>query len=453
LGYLVVWFTAFSEGLRWLRSAVRGRVRFSDRRIRGGTIPVSSWSRNALILAALLAITRYPFASGQTLIRPSAPSEPVTLLPSDLAILESPTIRKDLPCIVTPRKTELGFDLRFHSGYDVLVPLSELEGEDDMLTLIFRVYSQGDKDHPAYFSQHIRVPQIDPDAKGDAALQGSFEVGEGNYHVDWLMRDRSERPCSGSWDTEASLPAKDHDITLFIGPKQIQEDQFEPFRDDPLNRATKSDQDPLNVKLLVNFAPQTRDAAALPPVDLAALVTILKTIEHDSRVGKVSLVAFNMQEHRVLFRQESADQINFPALGSALQSMKLGTVTVQNLGEKHGDTDFLSSLIEKEIASPSHPDAVIFAGPKTVMDADVPQDDLRRIGEVECPVFYMNYNPNPQAVPWKDSIGHAVRFFRGTEFTISRPRDLWLATSEMLARIVKSKRSHEETAVALSGRR
>jgi hypothetical protein len=133
--------------------------------------------------------------------------------------------------------------------------------------------------------------------------------------------------------------------------------------------------------------------------------------------------------------------------------MKLGTVTVQNLGEKHGDTDFLSSLIEKEIASPSHPDAVIFAGPKTVMDADVPQDDLRRIGEVECPVFYMNYNPNPQAVPWKDSIGHAVRFFRGTEFTISRPRDLWLATSEMLARIVKSKRSHEETAVALSGRR
>lgn len=453
MGYLVVWFAVGSAGLRWLRSALQACIRYSDRRIRGGPIPVPARFLNLTALAAILMILPCPFASGQTLIKASAPGEPVTLLPSDLQILESPNLRKDLPCVVTPRKTELGFDLRFHAGYDVLVPLSELEGNDDMLTLIFRVYPQGDKDHPAYFSQHIKVPEIDDDAKGDAALQGSFEVGEGNYHVDWLMRDRSDRPCSGSWDTEASLSAKDHDVALFIGPKQIQEDQFEPFRDDPLNRATKSDKDPLNVKLLVNFAPQTRDAAALPPVDLAALITILKTIEHDSRVGKVSLIAFNMQEHRVLFRQESADQINFPALGTALQSMKLGTVTVQNLGQKHGDTDFLSSLIEKEVAAPSHPDAVIFAGPKTVMDADVPQDDLRRIGEVECPVFYMNYNPNPQAVPWKDSIGHAVRFFRGTEFTISRPRDLWLATSEMLARIVKSKQSHEETAVALSGSR
>lgn len=402
---------------------------------------------------ALLSAVFVPYGHGQTLIKPSEPGEPVTLLPSDMALLESSTIRKDLPCVVTPRKTELGFDLRFHSGYDVSVPLGELEGDEDLLTLVFRVYPDGDKERSSYFAQHFRVPKIDDDAKGDAALQGSFELGEGKYHIDWLMRDRTDRPCSGTWDTEASLPVKDRDVTLFIRPNQVEEDQFEPFRDDPLNRPLKPVNDPLNVKLLVNFAPQSRDAASLPPMDLAAMVSILKTIEHDPRVGKVSLIAFNMQEHRVLFRQEQADRINFPALGSALQSMKLGTVTVQNLGVKHGDTEFLGNLIEKEVGSASHPDAVIFAGPKALLDADVPQDDLRRIGEVECPVFYMNYNPNPQAVPWKDSIGHAVRFFRGTEFTISRPRDLWFATSDMLSRIVKSKRSHAETALAANGSR
>jgi hypothetical protein len=52
----------------------------------------------------------------------------------------------------------------------------------------------------------------------------------------------------------------------------------------------------------------------------------------------------------------------------------------------------------------------------------------------------MNYNSNPQAVPWKDSISHAIRAFKGTEYTISRPRDLWLSTSDMFARILGSKR-------------
>jgi hypothetical protein len=91
---------------------------------------------------------------------------------------------------------------------------------------------------------------------------------------------------------------------------------------------------------------------------------------------------------------------------------------------------------------------VVFAGPKAMLDADVPQDDLKRIGDIECPVFYLNYNPNPQAVPWRDSIGHAVKFFKGTEYTISRPRDLWFATSEMVTRIVRSKQLHAEGTVA-----
>ena len=141
-----------------------------------------------------------------------------------------------------------------------------------------------------------------------------------------------------------------------------------------------------------------------------------------------------------MYRQDSSQQIDFPALGKALQSMKLGTVDVQHLEQKHSQTDFLADLIQKEVGSANHPDAVIFAGPKAMLETNVPQADLRRIGDIECPVFYMNYNLNPQAVPWKDSISHAIRAFRGTEYTISRPHDLWLSTREMVSRIVRSKR-------------
>lgn len=59
----------------------------------------------------------------------------------------------------------------------------------------------------------------------------------------------------------------------------------------------------------------------------------------------------------------------------------------------------------------------------------------------------MNYNSNPEAVPWKDSISHAIRAFKETEYSISRPRDLWVSTSDMFSRIVRSKR---ERAVATS---
>ena len=146
----------------------------------------------------------------------------------------------------------------------------------------------------------------------------------------------------------------------------------------------------------------------------------------------------------MLYRQKSSERIDFPALGQALQSVKLGTIDLKRLAQKHGDTEFLTDLIKKEMSADDHPDALVFAGPKIMLDsATVPSDTLSPIAtDVDYPVFYMNYNLNPQATPWKDSISRAVKVFRGTEYTISRPRDLWFSVSEMVSRIVKSRHSH-----------
>jgi hypothetical protein len=127
-------------------------------------------------------------------------------------------------------------------------------------------------------------------------------------------------------------------------------------------------------------------------------------------------------------------------LGGAVEKIKLGTVDLKKLAQKHGDTEFLSDLIQKEMSGEDRPDAVIFAGPKLMLDDSVPDEALKPFAaNVDYPVFYMNYNLDPRAVPWKDSISHAVRLFRGTEYSITRPRDLWFAVSEMVSRIVKSK--------------
>jgi hypothetical protein len=391
-------------------------------------------------------------AHSQGLLKPVQAGEPVMLLPSDMAVLEAAEPRKDLPCTVVQRKADLGFDLRFHSGYQVSIPLRELSGDSELLTVVFRAYPQDDKSHAAYFVQHFRVPVLEEEAKGDALLDGTIDLGQGKYHIDWLIRDRTERACSSSWDVEAVLPPKDKPMPLFINPNEIEESSPEPFINDPAAKPAPSEEG-LNLKLLVNFAPQSTQSSSLLRTDTDALVSILKTIQRDPHVHHISLVAFNIGESRVIYRQEAAEQIDFPALGKAIQTMKLGTVDIGQLTQKHSETDFLQGLIEKEIGNSTHPDAVIFAGPKAMLNADVPQEELRRIGGIECPVFYMNYNLNPQAVPWKDSISHAIKPFKGVEYTISRPRDLWLSTSEMFNRIIRSKRQHNvASAVVMSSR-
>lgn len=370
----------------------------------------------------------------------------VRLMPSDAAILESPDNRKDLPCTVTPEKPILGFDLKYHVQYEVMVPIKELVGSDNQLTMVFRVTPENQRDG-TYFSQHFQVPSIDRDEGGPAYLDGAFNVGEGKYHVDLLMRDRAERMCSFHWDSEAALPPKDKQMALDIPAGNVQALDPEIFKQEPpVQREQK--QAPLNVKVMVNFAPQDANGSALQPLDTRALLSIMRSISREPRITKFTLVAYNMQQQKVIYRQDEASQIDFPALGQAVKSLRLGTVDLKHLVQKHSETDFLTQLMTSEINPKDSLDALIFAGPKVMLDDGVSPETLKQLSDVKFPVFYLNYNANPQANPWRDAIGNAVRFLKGAEFTISRPRDLFFAWTEVMGRIVKSKVGRAATAEA-----
>ncbi len=384
----------------------------------------------------------------QTLMSANGRGGAVLTFSTDEAILESQEPRKDIACTVDPIKPSLGFDLRFHAGYDVTIPMKELAGTENSLTMIFRVTPDKDKNHPKYFSQRFNVPKIEDEAKGDAYLEGTFDVGEGSYHVDWLMRDRGERVCSSYWDTAAALSTKDKEVALHIASDSVQPADSEMFKQEPpVARDEKSG--PLNVKVMVNFAPQRFSSATMQPLDTNALVSILRNISREPRICRFSIVAFNMQEQRVLYRQDESEQIDFPALGDSLHSLKLGTVDYKQLGQKHSDVDFLSGLITQEMNN-SHADAVIFAGPKVMLNEQVPTESLRQVENIGFPVFYMNYNLNPQQNPWRDAIGNTVKKLRGYEYTISRPRDLWVAWSDIVTRIVRSKGGRASSGVTSS---
>jgi len=211
----------------------------------------TAWGICALLLGGGALWAQVPMPT-------SGPGGMVRLFGTDAAILESQEARKDLPCTVVPAKALLGFDLKFHAGYDVSIPLRELAGAGNNLTMVFRVVPEDRADEPVYFSQHVSVPAIEEDAHGDAVLQGIVDVGEGKYHVDWMMRDRAERVCSSSWDTEASLPVRDKQMALDIAPDVVQQADSEPFKQEPPVEREQHE-GPLNVKVVVNFRPRTRN--------------------------------------------------------------------------------------------------------------------------------------------------------------------------------------------------
>jgi hypothetical protein len=176
----------------------------------------------------------------------------------------------------------------------------------------------------------------------------------------------------------------------------------------------------------------------MQPIDTSALVSILRNISREPRIQKFSVVAYNMNEQRVVYRQEDADQIDFPEIGKALSGVKFGMIEYKKLTDPHSGSAFLNKLIADEIGN-NHDDAVIFAGPKIMLEDPIAAETLKDLPANPLPVFYMNYNLVPQQNPWRDAIGSVVKRLRGYEYTISRPRDLWTSWSDIMGRIAKLK--------------
>jgi hypothetical protein len=228
-------------------------------------------------------------------------------------------------------------------------------------------------------------------------------------------------------------------MKMNIAPSDVQASDDEFFKPEPPVIRTQ-DGDPFKVKILVNYAPQQSAAAAMAPVDASALISILRTIAREPSIMKFSIVAFNLNEQRVVYRKDNLDEINFPDLGRELNSLKLGMVDYKHLADPHSPTEFLTHLVQTELTG-NPADAVIFAGPKAFLDEQVSQDSLKDLGTVGYPLFYMNYMLVPadgswsDVAPWRDAIGNVVKKLRGFEYTITRPRDLWTSWSDIMNHI------------------
>jgi hypothetical protein len=353
-----------------------------------------------------------------------------------MSVLASRERRVDFSCQVTPDKPTLGFDLRFHSNYRATVPIRVLADVGGWLQVIMRV-TLANTEEPVYFVHRYSVPDVPPGAKGESEVTGGFDSGLGRYQVDWMMRDGNGRVCSSHWELEAKLRSGEQNLPLTLNPNMVADRLEGPFDEEPpVERVTTH---PLHIKILLNLSPVNPQGTILRPEDAAVLLSMLRSITREPGVSRFTLVAFNLREQKIVHRQGNTEKIDFNQLGQAIQSPTAGAVNYRLLLDRRSETHFVTKLLTDQLgAAEASPDAIIILGPKVTLENKVPLEPLKERGAAACPIFYLNYNPNPLSEPWRDTIGSALKAYKAAvAYNILLPLDWGAAMRDILSRIQK----------------
>lgn len=366
-------------------------------------------------------------------------SERQILLPTtNLALLESSTNRTDLPCEVVPIEPKLDFDLRFRAGYTVVLNTRQLAKDGDELHTIVRVIPLADERNARFFEDRVMVPAIERRGGGAASLTGWFDVGSGGYHVDWLVSDHLERVCTSHWEIEARPDDDVGDLPMGLPADEVGSHPVDPFMEEPPD--SRDTRQGLHVTLLVNLSPGNLNAGAMNPGELNAIVSILRSITREPWIGSFDVVAFSVPQAQVIYRALNISRLDFPALGRAMKHVPMGTVSYRQLKNPDNEMKFLGKLLAQEMQRSSKAsDAVIVIGPKLDVDRRVPRALLANANDAKCPVFYLDYNADPHANPWRDAISAGLRVYHGIEYSLAAPRDVERSLKDMMLRIGKHK--------------
>ena len=390
-------------------------------------------------LLATIVLAAAP-AGAQDPLRLSRSPAVARLAEAERALLDSKEERQEIGCHVDVAKPFLGFDLSYHAVFQTRIRLKTLAAAGSRLRILMRVTPVQHPENQAFRIQRFAVPPIDSEARGEASLPGSFLVGPGNYRVDWVLRDAQGRACSTHWSLD--VKNREKNLTPSVAPDTVAQRPEAPF-EEPRGPRRDAPGGPLRVKVLANFSPsERRRASTLQARDLEPLVAILRQIAREPQFGSFSLVAFNMNEQRVIYRQDYSERLDLPALGAAVSAVRVGTVDFRQLQDPLSGSHFLTGLLGEELGPQSpEPDAIVIVGPKVMLGKGLPQDELKRAGRTQSPVFYLNYDLNPRRTPWRDAIGSVLKLYQGLEYGIWQPRDVSAALADLRGRLSQAART------------
>jgi len=347
---------------------------------------------------------------------------------STLKALEPRADEKPLRCEVTPIKPSLNFGFRFQAGYVAHVPMNQYSGAGHGWAMITRITPEGGGQQPVYLASRVRLPSI-PKTKVDVEVGGGYLLGEGRYDVNWTLLDDADRVCRGSWRVNAKLGRHERQVKLAM-PRDTVADFTLRGRSD--RKRDPDDAAPIRLTVLLDATPLDPLRTRLRASDRVILLGLLSSLLERVPVRSVRLVIFNLDQQKILLRQDAFAPNALNRVAQSLNGLELGRVDYHVLQNPQGHVDLLAGLMNQELHAETPSDVVVILGPATRYLDKVPQAALEDSHGAVPQFFNFRFKPyfrNDVDLP--DSIVLATAKLKGKTIVIRTSADFAKAIEQI----------------------
>jgi hypothetical protein len=321
--------------------------------------------------------------------------------------LQPQPAEKPLACEVRPLAPALTYRLAYRAGYLLTVPMRQFTDRPRPLEILVRITPQRSGAQPLLLKDVRTFPDGSGEqgrdaSKFEAQIRGGFFVGEGEYHAELVLIDGLERVCRKQWDLELK-PHKDVETPLPPGGVAALSQLDWPH----LGARPGS----LTVFLHAGSSQSNH-------IMLQTLAAILDRLPF----SRVQVVAFSLDQHKELLRQNVADASGFLRVAEALRDFNPSTVSYGVLKDPAGHRDFLWQLLAKEGMRAQPADAVLFAGYSTFDDAHVFVPPAPAQGARRTVYAYLDFaQPSRRRSPMSGFARGRMRRLPGADYPIDEP--------------------------------
>lgn len=346
-------------------------------------------------------------------------------------MFEGPPASNSLQCSMTLRSPSLDLAFRFNVGYMATCHLPDFQNTSEIRAFT-RVTPHGAE--PVLLWEIYTLPKVPAEMQGSSDLRrkkqldfwfsGSFSVGEGDYRLEVLLADNMERRSFRRWDVHVARKHKEEMISPTIAPGTVTP-TIAVHWDGKLSKSG------LRLTILLDAATLNPSETRLYVWDRALLLESLASLLRQTPCKSVRLVAFSLDQQKEIFRKEKFDAAGFSQLVDSLKQLELGTVSYKAL-QKGTSAALLLDLARKETALKEPSDAVIFIGPSSHFDEQIPKAALGTLEKGAMHFYYYEYFVGLQG-DFPDAIDHLTHDLHGTVFKIHTAAELGIAIQKMLA--------------------
>jgi hypothetical protein len=345
-----------------------------------------------------------------------------------LKVLEPRAGEQPLRCEVTPIKPSLNFSFRFQAGYVVRVPMNQYSGAGHGWAMVTRITPEGGGQKPVYLVGRTRLPSI-PKTKVNVEVGGGYLLGEGRYEVQWTLLDDTDRVCRGSWHVDARLGRRERQLNLAM-PRDTVADFTLRGRSD--RKPGPDDAAPFRLTVLLDAAPLDPFRTRLRASDRVILLGLLSSLLERVPARSVRLVVFNLDQQKILLRQDALAPNALGRVAQSLNGLELGRVDYHVLQNPQGHVGLLAGLMNQELHSETPSDVVVILGPETRYVDKLPPTALEEPHGAVPQFFNFRFKPYFRGdLDLPDSISLATAKVKGKTIVIRAPADFARAIEQI----------------------